>query len=169
MHVRDVQTGVYYLFFFFFFVMLILRRCFTIENIRLLSKPKTSKIKKKMTDISNLESRCPQATGIPVADLHCPPVWGFVGARKYVDVDRIAYHHHRDGGSWPKRCDEVTTTVHHGLDRDGHKQLRIVLMQCLDLPKTIYGHDDDDEELAKVLYRIGTLVEIVFFFFGWGV
>lgn len=33
------------------------------------------------------------ATGIPISDLHCPPVWGFVGTRKYVDWYHTVYHH----------------------------------------------------------------------------
>jgi len=36
-----------------------------------------------------------QSTGVPISGLHCPPVWGFVGSRKYVDVDRVVYGHGR--------------------------------------------------------------------------
>ncbi|XP_050546123.1 uncharacterized protein LOC126908253 [Daktulosphaira vitifoliae] len=33
-----------------------------------------------------------RATNIPISELHCPPVWGFIGYSKYIDYNHIMYH-----------------------------------------------------------------------------
>lgn len=29
---------------------------------------------------------------IPLSNFHCPPIWGFVGTEKYVDLNHVVYH-----------------------------------------------------------------------------
>jgi len=78
-----------------------------------------------------------QSTGVPISGLHCPPVWGFVGSQKYVDVDRVVYDHHRrrsaDGGG--------------GEEDGGDKYLRTVLLlrSAGDLADVVNGGETDDD------------------------
>ncbi|VVC24896.1 Lactate dehydrogenase/glycoside hydrolase, family 4, C-terminal [Cinara cedri] len=73
-----------------------------------------------------------RASGVPIPELHCPPVWGFVGSNKYIDVNNVVYH-----------CDSGATTTMVPNTRTpskNHKYLRNVLLLSTGVADTV---DDD--------------------------
>lgn len=91
-----------------------------------------------------------QATGVPIRELHCPPVWGFIGSKKYIDVDNMLYH------------GRVTTTPVSQSTKPSrnHKYLRNVLLLYTDVADAVNGKDcgdgdddDEDDQYAAVSQR----------------
>ncbi|XP_050421144.1 putative malate dehydrogenase 1B [Adelges cooleyi] len=60
--------------------------------------------------------------GKPVADLHCPPVWGFIGLTKHIDLKHTVYHTIEDSNNGTSNRAFVDCT-----DHKAHKYLGNVL------------------------------------------
>lgn len=88
-----------------------------------------------------------QATGIPVSDIHCPPVWGFIGVGKFVDVDQTAY---RVGERSAEESTDDDSTVHRFADRERYKYLRRLSLQSNGLSEAVNGERGLGEKYAPV-------------------
>lgn len=58
--------------------------------------------------------------------MNCPPVWGFVGLAKYIDVNHVTYTNRTGSGGGG----DDDATIHGFADRKGQKKyLRDMLLQ----------------------------------------
>lgn len=83
-----------------------------------------------------------QATGVPVTELHCPPVWGFVGSQIYIDVNNVVYH-----GITATAVQDTTPPSRN------HKYLRSLLLKSVGVAEAVNVNDDGNEWNAEVSQR----------------
>lgn len=77
-----------------------------------------------------------------MSNLHCPPVWGFVGSENYIDVNHVVFANHTDG------CD---ATEHGFVNRNNHKKyLRGILLRKPTNYSDLYNLVNSNECVAAV-------------------
>lgn len=95
--------------------------------------------------------------------LHCPPVWGYIGLEKYVDINRTVYHSR--GGLTGVVEDGVTSigVFNHSVTaqetEETHKYLHSVYLRSGDLAeKIVLG--DCDKPVSESSYHCGNIPSI---------
>lgn len=89
-----------------------------------------------------------QATKIPISVLHCPPVWGFIGTKKYIDVSHTAYHCKSENHG---HLDNIDSTVDGLANQKNHKYLYSALMQFTsdDLVNAVNNNDEVRKNIGR--------------------
>ncbi|XP_022167662.1 putative malate dehydrogenase 1B [Myzus persicae] len=80
-----------------------------------------------------------RVTGIPISNLHCPPVWGFDGSAEYVDFKHVLYHSGRSDSDHHCCKDPATAVQDYSKVRNKHKYLQSVLQQS----ESLMGNDGE--------------------------